>query len=83
MDMSVFNFSDPIRVSRQRLHDDSSLILVVTETALDLSNIEVAIESFLEERVHFLDVTGRAKLARIREAVSQLAARNSAAAKIL
>ena len=81
MDMSVINFSPAFRAITRSEPVDGTLASNVTEVALELANLEVAVSDLLNSRLLVLDCYGRADLAKVRDAISHLAVKTRAAAK--
>ncbi|MEM9059105.1 MAG: hypothetical protein AAGD13_01465 [Pseudomonadota bacterium] len=75
MDISRFNFSDEIELARTVTDDDAMLRAVLTETELNLRNVEFVISDLLHEKAVTMDVNLRARLAHARDAISTVAQR--------
>ena len=80
MDMSEFNLVPAFPVDTKLEQVDGTLASTITETALELANLEAAVSDFLDERLLLLDCSSRAHLARVRDAISSLAIKVGAAA---
>ena len=69
MDMSLYNFAPNIALLDEADPVDGALLTLVTETALNLGNLERAIETYLGPNATILDAGSRAHLARTRDAL--------------
>ena len=81
MDMSEVNFAPAFRADGKQEKLDGTLASTITESALELANLEAAVSKLLEDRLLLLDCYGRAHLARVRDAISHLATKTRRAAK--
>ena len=73
MDMSQHNFVPDVVLLDRVEPTGGNLLGLISETALNLGNLERAIESYLDQNAITLDPGSRAHLARTRDALNQLA----------
>lgn len=72
MDMSQFNFAPEIPLADTVGSCHADPIAVLAETAINLRNVEFAIDQHLQEHAARLDVDSRAHLARTRDVLSAI-----------
>ena len=73
MDMSQHNFVPDVALLDGADTTHAPLLSLITETALNLGNLERAIDMYLRQNALVLDAGSRAHLARTRDALSQIA----------
>ena len=81
MDMSQHNFVPRVALLDRADVSEAPLLSLVTETALNIRNLERTIGDYLSQNGSILDVSSRAHLARTRDALNHIASKTMTVAK--